>query len=297
MAFNLDLSTSTSATGAAPVRLDRREAGARQDRWMLELEKAMISPESEKHDKAGAADRHSKSTGEEPTSRVFSGAAHSNGETASQTAGRGRERVPHSGPQISISVLPFPNAAWEPQESTAYGAEISPSGAATTGAALRASTALASDDSRPLSVPLPGHLALGALRGEGQTKPHKSLAASELEQPEAAAVAAGADGEGAAFDTRAMHVYVDAEGVHAWIRDAQLQGGQMRAVVQNLVAEVGTTGKRLAALTVNGRPVDPGSGAFYSEEQNELSNTPDDGIDGAPSISYLSQPAFKGNPT
>ncbi|SFV16645.1 hypothetical protein [Pseudoduganella namucuonensis] len=53
-----------------------------------------------------------------------------------------------------------------------------------------------------------------------------------------------------------LHLYHGADGVQAWIRDAELNAAQVRSLAQALAGELNTSGQRLAALTVNGRKVD-----------------------------------------
>ncbi|HEY0588446.1 MAG TPA: hypothetical protein VGD52_20095, partial [Pseudoduganella sp.] len=61
---------------------------------------------------------------------------------------------------------------------------------------------------------------------------------------------------GEPFEKKLLHLYYGRDGIHAWLRDAELQAGQMRSLAQALATELGGEGRRLASLTVNGRKVD-----------------------------------------
>jgi hypothetical protein len=67
------------------------------------------------------------------------------------------------------------------------------------------------------------------------------------------------------YGRQLMHLFHGEQGVHAYIRDAELGGAQLRAVAQALAAELSASGKRLAGLTVNGRRVDAGDEAGGEE--------------------------------
>lgn len=63
-------------------------------------------------------------------------------------------------------------------------------------------------------------------------------------------------GERPEFGKRMMNILVMQDGVHAFIRDADLNAHQMSQIAHALSAEVAGTGQKLAALMVNGRTVD-----------------------------------------
>lgn len=59
--------------------------------------------------------------------------------------------------------------------------------------------------------------------------------------------------EGDGYASRLLHVYLDAEGVQAWLRDAAVDVGNSAALAQAIASELAGAGNRLTALTVNGR--------------------------------------------
>jgi hypothetical protein len=63
-------------------------------------------------------------------------------------------------------------------------------------------------------------------------------------------------GERPEFDKRMINILVMQDGVHAFIRDADINAYQMRQIAHALSEEVAGTGQKLAALMVNGRTVD-----------------------------------------
>lgn len=68
------------------------------------------------------------------------------------------------------------------------------------------------------------------------------------------------------FEKRLMHLVVGSDGVHAYIRDAELGAAQMRSVAAALTAEMAASGQSLAALTVNGQRVSPATRHVASDD-------------------------------
>jgi hypothetical protein len=81
--------------------------------------------------------------------------------------------------------------------------------------------------------------------------------ASDEEGPRSAGIGTGIDGEsGEEYAQRLLHLYEHDGDVQAWIRDAELQPTQARAVAQALAMQLAVQGTRLATLTINGRAVE-----------------------------------------
>lgn len=55
------------------------------------------------------------------------------------------------------------------------------------------------------------------------------------------------------YEKQALHVFHADDGVHAWVRDMQLQPTQMMALAKNMVSEFAATKNHLMSLTVNGK--------------------------------------------
>ncbi|MYM28572.1 hypothetical protein GTP58_09575, partial [Duganella sp. CY15W] len=60
-------------------------------------------------------------------------------------------------------------------------------------------------------------------------------------------------GDDQQYAARLLHVYRDADGVQAWVRDASLGQQQAQQLVRAMASELGSAGTPLTALTVNGR--------------------------------------------
>jgi hypothetical protein len=73
------------------------------------------------------------------------------------------------------------------------------------------------------------------------------------EQPDAGTASTAEPTE---FDKRLMHLFSGPDGMHAYIRDAELGAAQMRSVAAALSAELAAGGRSLTALTVNGKRID-----------------------------------------
>jgi len=281
MAINLE----SAKAGTESVRLDRREAGARQDRWMLELEKAMISTAPDKQ--AGAVREPAR------TSAVV--ASHDSAAPASRAQTEAaRERMPKAA-DVAASSGTVQRAAFVPT----IVAAVAANNAQVAGPYANQRTGRAAPGAEGATPAQTGaSLAANPLRAGGQLVAPLSQCAPQA-APEQAQAGGGAPsaGEQAQYDKRAMHVYVGADGVHAWIRDAALPRGQVNAVMQALAAEVALTGRNLAALTVNGKQVDPRGAAARPHDEDELFTILGDGGAASPSLSTLPHPVLKGNPT
>jgi hypothetical protein len=106
---------------------------------------------------------------------------------------------------------------------------------------------------QPLTAGLPG-----AQAGAEQPEPaaaQEGQDTCEASSPESAPHEA----EGEPFEKRLMHLFHGADGVQAWIRDAELGAAQARGLALALANELAGGGNRLAALTVNGRKVELGA--------------------------------------
>jgi len=64
---------------------------------------------------------------------------------------------------------------------------------------------------------------------------------------------AEASPEREAYSRRKLHLFHSKDGVHAWIRDADIGGPAAQAIAIALNAELAASGKRLAAITLNGK--------------------------------------------
>lgn len=74
------------------------------------------------------------------------------------------------------------------------------------------------------------------------------------------------------FAERKLHLYQGADGVQAWIRDADLNQMRAHLVAQALNNELNAAGLKLKTLTVNGRKLDSGSQSSSIEDSAEDSN-------------------------
>ncbi|KQQ96169.1 hypothetical protein ASF77_21950 [Massilia sp. Leaf139] len=137
-------------------------------------------------------------------------------------------------------------------------------------------------------------LFLSAISGAGLAAQQAAAYGAPAFQ-EASAGAAKRSPAGTPFDARAMHLFVDSQGVHAFIRDTALQANELRTVAQGLAAEMAATGQQLASLTVNGKNVAARTPHAEAEEDDAVfQQNPDGGAES--SLRYPSQPVSEGNP-
>jgi hypothetical protein len=88
----------------------------------------------------------------------------------------------------------------------------------------------------------------------------------ESSTPAAAAGAEADTAPGEEYEKQLLHLFHGDDGVHAYIRDAELTGARLRAVAQALAVELNGSGSRLSGLTVNGRRVSI-AGSSQNEEE------------------------------
>lgn len=245
----------SSASAPSPERLDRHGAEARQGRWMLELERGMFAAGARE-----AAPGAQQAKARAPAPRVDPPAAPPDalappageggdpGKAAARppTAGSGG-LVAHAKGHAGNAALP---AAGRPFVAGATALWIAP------GPALQLTAGVAdTDPPAPSQARRTAGVAIAVLAAQCDAAPE--LCDSETRPlPAEPSPPEPAPGGRPEFDKRLLHIYLKHDGVHAFIRDANLGAAQMPALVQALSAELGAAGRSLAALTVNGRAVD-----------------------------------------
>ncbi|MEJ7808063.1 MAG: hypothetical protein WKG03_19345, partial [Telluria sp.] len=335
------------AGAAVPaVTADRRQAGARQDRWMLEMEKAFAAETERPNQAATHASPTARADGARPAAPASAALLMQHGPSAPRAAlaeasgSRGRVGL-HGDAQAPASPVRRPGPAQEAPSSREHRgvkdaahahAQASAQAVAQAVAQIQhaampgdagALSAASVDAVAATSLTAPGAALVRpaalnpALGGDGQVAALAGAAGRSLrlsfsaaaggqlapvaarfagvEEPPVPAGAARKDADGKPFDKRAMHVYVDNQGVHAFIRDAALQAGQLRGMVQALSTELAASGKSLAALTVNGKPVDARGATAQADDDDTYTQHEARGQHGA-ALNYSTQPAFKGHP-
>lgn len=327
MAINLDPAEGAPAPSAG--RLDRHDAEARQDRWMLELERAMFSTSAKKlrgaiqprcavprQDEGALAQQEvvrpngadaAPATAAAAAGRRFAGAA-----SLSSARGRGAdgpqpgtgssERAPgvqaahdasaerdmtgtRAGDQGAMAaVVHVHRHALADARTSAAGFVAAGGRAAVAPAAHIASGAATSVD----VVANSGHVgsmqavqaaqqamtpAVPAALGQAAEPPVDGSAPAGLGPDMAEQADAGAATlvDVAEFDKRLMHLFSSPDGMHAYIRDAELGAAQIRSVAVALGMELAASGQSLSTLTVNGKRIslaiqDAPSPAFDADE-------------------------------
>ncbi len=114
---------------------------------------------------------------------------------------------------------------------------------------------------------------LSALRAPGANAgtaelPNEALSLA-AEEEEASAPAPAPTEHGDDYAQKLLHVYRGADGVHAWIRDADLKQHQASAVVDAMARELANSGQRLATLTVNGKRLFTPYGEWDNDDQHD----------------------------
>ncbi len=194
----------------------------------------------------------------------------------------------------SIKSISSTSAVLRPPAQRVVAALASANGIAMRGAGV-SSPVLAAQASEALHTPGPvapllaerAAISLAAFTGAGSVD--EASATEAAHAPDLAPEL----GEAPTFEERLLHVYLANDGVHAYIRDAGLEGAQLQAVAQALAGELAASGQQLAAVTINGKAVEarmapPG-------QDDDLFSLPGDGHDAAPPTFFSSTPVRKGN--
>lgn len=305
MSVKLDSISHPAGTAA-----ERNGVKARQDKWMLEIEKAMMAsgqphPAAQTHASAAAA-----MPAAAPATAAVAGVVGSPGADRPAGAANRARVAAAAGPATSAGGSQPGGAATGPAGATAAsgsaptsagGGAPTPRSSARTGRAPGAATdagvpagallRLAGMAPGPMdaSVLVPGAAvagaAAGAGMGEGGTAPGLigsvaaampqlfSFGAGMAAMTDPAAQAPGnaappetepdgtRDGAAASFASderepyglRNLHVMIGADGVQAWVRDAQLAPERGQMVAQAIAAQFIEQGTAVVSVTVNGR--------------------------------------------
>jgi len=279
-------STIDTATGLTPAsaRFERQHADTRQQRWMAQLDQAMLAQQAPDPQRAPAPARERDDTEKKERAQSAAGgpaappaierterlaalaAAHGAAPTlaAQGAAGPARDggaapgelqavrRAAPAGRATPTGTVGAPPAWAAP----APGLAAATPGPALAGLAARPSGAVLAaapaPDSTPPVAPALARTGMAGMAGQAGMDREAALApdASALEAD--APAASGADEE---YHKQLLHLFHGKDGVQAWIRDAELGGARLRAVAQALAAELHGSGARLASLTVNGRRI------------------------------------------
>jgi len=291
----------STALAPAAARFEHQRSDARQQRWMAQLEQAMLAqaqpqPQSVRADANDAGREEARAARGQDTQAPL------------HAAGRPQAHVAVLAGQARVAASQARTAASSASETeTRAGAARSGFGAAAGLSASERDGAMDGAGDVASAGPGMGAVAVSALQPGGLpgassvtmtglgAQPQSVLQAARaaMAQPEtgpapgaasaapltpfgaiagaALSVAPAVDGadEGAAagapdmpasgeeYHKQLLHLFHGADGVHAYIRDAALDGVRLRLVAQALAAELNGSGARLAGLTVNGRRVDP----------------------------------------
>jgi hypothetical protein len=327
MAINFDSSQATAAPSSG--RLDRHDAQARQDRWMLELERGMLAAGAKKELRveyalASPAQPAARSPAVPnfmwvaPKAEARVAGSASVRQDAGFAPARRDTDVSAAPPNTTVALRQTRGSRWQEARSrhplvetpapVGVGVLMRQPAAISSVLQLPAAAAAQINVGLPAGTPVPGVAPLPGINAAvrsgsaplGITAPP---APERAEPPVSSAEAAEANAaeepapsaEPEAFDKRLMHVFVQPDGVHAFIRDAELGAAQMRSVALMLSAELAVAGQSLAALTVNGRTVEARVAAF--DDLVSLPNNERDVLRAASKHTPHSlAPVRKGNP-
>jgi len=250
MANNLD-AAAAAAAGQAP-RVNRQGARARQERWLAQLQEALFVADGD----PGAGQRAHARRQQDAAADAARQPGPS-GDACPQADGeRGPQQAaatPAAGASADALFAVAPAAIANPVQAGVGGAAPAAVVASARGSLAEALPAAA--EQAP-SAPVASAAAAGKT-GFGLASGTRGAAAqAESSQgAEAAAGGASAANEQEAYAPRLLRLQPGSEGVHAWLRDASLQPGQLAAVAAALAGELAAAGQPLSGLSVNGKPL------------------------------------------
>ncbi len=289
-----------------PSERQRQQTDARQDRWMYELEHAMLQsakkPAPSQDGRAPAAVQDDtplpKRQSRQDDQREPAEAAAA---MASAPAAKAQVNAPESAATpVAAAVTAGQGAGAAAQEQSAAPSRVAAAASAPVPAAAMLATALPGSGAAPSASPLaamtsalaaaPGashSLTAGAVMGADSAADNAIPAApgagwlsraaeadgallaapEDAETPPATPEPAPATASDEPYAARLLHVYRDADGVQAWLRDASLGQMQAQQLARAMAGELGSAGAPLTALTVNGRrQVLPGAPAVDASQ-------------------------------
>lgn len=259
MTINVD--AAQGATAPLAERLDRQDAQARQDRWMLELERASLLSGAKKLRGAppdGAVAAPAAPQPADAGSAAATAGQDAAGGTAAAGAQAGADAVrPGTHAQAAAQPLSPLRMVAARAGAPAVLAAVVPTGAFAPAAVAPSSAAAAAADptseaaaSRPAGAPL---AACGP--AAAPLPDHGALAEAGVDMDERTPGGAETPADGAQFDKRLMHLFAGPDGTHAYIRDAELGAAQARSVAAAIGTALAGSGQPLTALTVNGKRI------------------------------------------
>jgi hypothetical protein len=260
------------SSGTPPGRLDRRQAEARQGRWMLELERGL------------ADSREAKGRGAGHVNGAPDGTADANSaEPCSQETGKGRSdwsAGARRGPdRAQGDAAPLAALSWQTQRAglfndAATGGQAMNVRLATPSVANLATGSTQQGRSANVDVDAPAGLSLLASCTGHDQRDGLAASSSVGGEPASGASRDAHFGEKPIFGRHLMRLYMGQDGVHAFIRDATLGTVQANRVALAVVSEVKAAGRTVAAVSINGRAVIlRGRASVHAAPQDELAST------------------------
>ncbi len=285
-------------SGQAEARLNRQDAEARQGRWLLELERSMLT--SGAGNVSGGGPKRA-AVGDRPCHTGATPAAAGKGgdpDYRSTNVVDGR----HDGGKVRDTSRPAQRDSVLPAGSTqSVRAENLSSAAPWT--CIQIAIAAAGDGSG-LAIPaaIPGASRTVALAMPTPTAPMVDTAdcsTPQFAEPDSfgeqqkggATPSERQYGERTVFDKRLLSVFVSDEGVHAFIRDSTLGATSAQRVAQALTEAMSTAGQPTTGVTVNGKRIE----TIGARDSNDTSG---DGNDEEPTAVFQHRfPVREGNPS
>lgn len=269
MAFKLE----TAQPGGMPERLNRQGAQARQERWLAQLQDALFAS-----DDGNASGPRGDSVPRSRADERRLGGARSDAADGQQAQADGKlqrkGKAQHAGNAAATAAAGTSLASLGAAAPSGYapatlGAQAAAlHGAAPAAAGQGAASAPAAVPQQASAASVPG---LGLPAGAPAPVAQDGDAAAAQAQDGASAqpdLAPSADdtASGAAaaapqeeYAARLLRLVPEGQGVHAWVRDASLQPGQVAAVAAALAGELAASGQPLAALSINGKRLPDGA--------------------------------------
>lgn len=268
MTFRLD---SAAAEGIVPGLGSRQDVGAREQRWKLELERAAFGA------RKAPAVANARETAARSDDAPGDAAAHRLALLHGGAPARNKDAVaPSLGTRASWPMA----VALQPALSSLSTTAMSPAPAVpvppTELVERFSETIEAHASNAPVARPVLRSTVASAESGVDPGEEHAGTSDSALEaqadEVQANAANAAERGLTGQFGAAHMHLSGPGDALQAYIRDANLTPQQAHALSGAIAHAVAADGKRLAGLTINGRPAELPGGLEQSAEPGDAAS-------------------------
>ncbi|MGK5049019.1 hypothetical protein ACQ4WP_24435 [Janthinobacterium sp. GB4P2] len=230
--MSISLNSASFADSAAIPRQEHPGSNCGQAGWLYQLEHAMLEQSGSAGSQPGRSSQQAAAVRTDATADVAAG-------NRGLVPGDGAVETGVAWSAHAAFATPLPELPPQGYGATVAGRTLAPEGNTASNETLL-SVPLA-QARLPDSALVPGRL------GQHKAADPAACRSGEMHRPQA--------GAGNQYTSAKLHLYQDASGVQAWIRDAALLPARAELVALGMARELGMSGARLNAVTLNGKRI------------------------------------------